>query len=106
MSSGIRAGARRLFRLGLRRADLAASDAQREIDFHLDERIAQLVRGGMTPHDARAEAMRRFGDVARTHAELSASTTRIEAQLSLRERLGGWLDDVRYVARSSPVAWS
>jgi predicted permease len=97
---GIRAGIRRFFRLGVRRAHLAAADAEREIDFHLEARMEQLLRQGMSREEARVEAMRRFGDVEGTRADLSASAVRLEAQLALRDRLDGVRDDLRYASRA------
>ncbi|MGH7679296.1 MAG: permease prefix domain 1-containing protein, partial [Gemmatimonadaceae bacterium] len=97
---GIRDGVRRLFRIALRRDDLARNDVEREIDFHLTARVQQLVAGGMTLEEARAEARRRFGDVAQARAELSESAARREAQLTVRDRLEAFTDDVRYVART------
>jgi predicted permease len=46
------------------RASRAARDVDDELRFHLEMRIAELERGGMTPADARREALRQFGDVA------------------------------------------
>jgi hypothetical protein len=33
-----------------------------EVRFHVETRVEQLVRKGMVPEEARAEALRRFGD--------------------------------------------
>ncbi len=65
----IRPGIRRLFRLAGR------SDANRdlpddEIRLHLQLRIDDLVRGGMSPEEARAEAERLFGAVEEERAAL------------------------------------
>lgn len=98
--SGIRQGIRRLFRLALRREDLARDDVDREIRFHLEQRVAALRAAGMSPSDARAEAERRFGDIESTRAELSASAVRREGQLALSDRIDAVLVDLRYVARA------
>src|ERR1043165_9956323 len=46
------------------------SEALREeMEFHLAEQVAQLQADGMTPECARAEARRRFGNVALKHEE-------------------------------------
>jgi putative ABC transport system permease protein len=97
---GIRAGVRRLFRLALRRRDLARADVDDEIAFHIDARVRQFVAAGMSPDEARSEALRRFGDVAGARAELASSAARQAAQLTMRDRLEAFTDDVRYVARS------
>jgi len=44
------------------RADRHSRDLDREMGFHLDERVDQLVTSGMTEREARREARRRFGN--------------------------------------------
>ena len=97
---GIRDGIRRFFRLAIRREELARQDVDREVAFHIDARIRQLIAAGLSPDAARAEAERRFGDVDRTRMELSASAIRHEAQLTMRDRIDALLADLRYVLRS------
>jgi predicted permease len=97
---GIRDGVRRFFRLAIRRADLARSDVARELDFHIEERMRQLVAGGMSPDAARREAMLRFGDIDQARSELSESAIRQEAQLTMRDRIDAMLTDLRYVLRT------
>lgn len=56
-------GIRRVFRFPSRnRADVGA-DIREEFAFHLDMRVAELVRSGMPEPDARAQARREFGDL-------------------------------------------
>ena len=45
------------------------ADVDAEISYHLDELVAFLIARGMTPEQAQAEAMRRFGSVPRVRAE-------------------------------------
>jgi predicted permease len=97
---GIRAGVRRLFRLALRRPDFARAEVDSEIAFHIEARVEQLVAAGMTPEDARREALQRFGDVERARASLGSSATRHAAKLAFRDRAEALLDDLRYVLRS------
>jgi len=40
-----------------------ARDVDAEIEFHVDGRTADLIDKGLTPQKARAEVLRRFGDV-------------------------------------------
>ncbi|MGD8699686.1 MAG: ABC transporter permease [Gemmatimonadales bacterium] len=47
--------------LNLLRSDQVAHDIDREIDFHLAERVDELIARGMTEAEARHEARRRFG---------------------------------------------
>jgi putative ABC transport system permease protein len=56
------------------------ADVDAEISYHLDELVAYLIARGMTPDQAQAEAMRRFGSVSRVRAECD-----IVDQQSLRE---------------------
>jgi putative ABC transport system permease protein len=53
---------RRIFRLPSSRARIAA-DVYEEIQFHIEERIEQLLATGMSREQARAEVLKRFGDV-------------------------------------------
>lgn len=57
MSQRIRAGVSRLFRLALRRPAEAGDEMDAELRFHFEARIEQLVARGMSPADARAEAL-------------------------------------------------
>lgn len=52
---------RRLVRLRFHTASDRDLDA--EFRFHLDMRAAELARSGLSPEDARAEALRQFGDI-------------------------------------------
>ena len=76
-----------------------------EIRFHIEERVDQLMRRGLTPDQALAEAKRRFGgggtddtfDEARRR--LHASATRREERMQLRDRIEAFGQDVRYALR-------
>jgi predicted permease len=98
---GIRAGVQRLFRLDFRRPEDARADADDELCAVLDARVEYLVARGMTPEDARADAVRRMGgnlDDARRQLHHSAQLR--ERQMQLSERFDDLLSDVRYAARS------
>lgn len=78
--------------LNLMRSDRVARDIEREMDFHLAERVDELVARGMSEAEARREARRRFGH-----------------RPALKERVYNvdvlaWLDstlaDVRYAVRA------
>jgi putative ABC transport system permease protein len=92
-------GLRRLFRLPTTgaRVDTEVSD---ELAFHLAMQARDLEGQGMLPSDARAEAERRFGDVAGARAEL-AGIDRARVRRSWRAEW--WetvVQDVRYSART------
>jgi predicted permease len=91
---------RRLFRLAVRRPVVTRSDADDELDLFLAERIDSLIARGMTPADAREEALRRLGaPLDQVRASLHRSAARRENRLALRDRIADWRDDLRYVAR-------
>src|SRR5690349_210050 len=96
----IRAGVRRLFRLGIHRRDIAQADADDELDSFLAERIEDLLRRGMSPDDAHAEALRRLGgSLEEVRTALRQSSTKREARLGLRSLLDDLVLDARYVVR-------
>jgi predicted permease len=64
-------GARRAFRLPRAGAQVDAQ-VNDELQFHIEERIEELMAQGRTRQEAEAEARRRFGDVARWRKEASA----------------------------------
>ena len=58
--------AKRLFRFAARsRQDIQSTMSQEEFAFHLDMRIDDLMRPGLSEPDARAQALREFGDQSR-----------------------------------------
>jgi predicted permease len=91
--------ARRLFQLAVRRRARLAREVDDEIAFHLEARAAQLIARAMSPDDARAEALRRFGDVDDARQTLNRSASRREARMHLREVLANSWQDIRYAAR-------
>jgi len=97
---GIRAGVKRLFRLPLRRRDLAQADADAELQAFIDERTDDLVRRGLSPSDASAEAIRRLGaPLSEVRESLRTSAARREARLHVRDVLDDFNHDIRYAAR-------
>jgi predicted permease len=70
-----------------------------EIEHHLDERIDELVEGGLTPAAAREEAQRSFGDVARIRRELLDIDRRTERRRVMARMLDDLMQDVRYALR-------
>jgi len=89
---------RRYFRLGLGRRD-AERELDEEIEAHLAMRTEALERGGETPAHARAEALRRFGDVAEAKRRLRASVRERDVRLTRWARLDGLRRDVRHALR-------
>jgi predicted permease len=75
-----RRGIRRLFRFPSRTKTDIRTDIDDELRFHLDMRIADLIRDGLAEHDARAQAAREFGDADRSARQLAARGVTIERQ--------------------------
>src|SRR6185437_8323168 len=91
-------GLRRLMRLdrGSASGERAVDD---ELQFHFEMTMRELMANGMNPDDARREAERRFGDVAR-HRERLASIDR--ARVGREQRAEWWsafAQDLRYALR-------
>ncbi|HEY2854801.1 MAG TPA: ABC transporter permease [Gemmatimonadaceae bacterium] len=89
---------RRLFRLPLTRARILR-DEDDEMQFHLAMRVAELRAGGMSEHEAEAEALRRFGDTADYRAYSSRRATRKARWMSATETLDALAQDVRFTLR-------
>jgi len=96
---GMPEGVRRAFRLPWRGKAQTDRDIDDEVAFHVEMRIAALRASGFTPEDARAEALRRFGDVEEFHDYCQT----IDAPYARRARASrwaqGWMQDVRFAIR-------
>jgi putative ABC transport system permease protein len=66
-----------------------------ELEFHLATRVEELVRSGLPPQAAEAEARRQFGDVAAARAEL----TRMDRRRRMRRRRLTWWTELRQDVR-------
>ena len=91
-------GLRRFFRLD-RGTDDVAKDVDTEIGFHFEMKVQELVARGLSADEARTEAMRRFGDVERTRARLTAIDRDRVVRARRIEWLEGFAQDVRYAVR-------
>jgi predicted permease len=78
--------------LNLMRADRVTRDIDREIEFHLAERVDELVSGGMNESDAWREARRRFG-----HRQTFKERV---YDIDVLAWLDSLLADLRYAARA------
>ena len=77
------------------RPNRLAIDLDDELAFHVAERIDELVAAGLSPEDARAEALRRFGNYP-----LQRDRTR---DMDVIRPLESLLSDLRYGARQLRV---
>jgi putative ABC transport system permease protein len=87
---------RSAFGFGLHRPDKAAAEMDAELAFHIEETAKRLEAKGLRPEDARAEAIRRLGNVA----PLQHSNQHKERTLRMRDLIDDFIDDLRYAARN------
>ncbi len=71
-----------------------------ELDFHLQERIDELVAEGASPEDARREVHQRFGDLSRVRRECLELDRQRDRRIEWRGAVAGVRDDARLALRS------
>jgi putative ABC transport system permease protein len=76
-----------------------AADADAEVQFHLESQIVEYIAGGMTHEEARAAALRRFGDVDGIVHTLQRLGTRRERSVRLADRVDLVRQDIRFALR-------
>ncbi len=91
-------GLRRLFRLAAGRSTVR-DDAAEELRLHLELRAEELVAEGMAPEAARAEALRRFGDLSAIQRSLGSIDREAERSRRRHERLDALFGDLRHGLR-------
>lgn len=69
-------------------------DLDAEIHFHLEERVRRLQAGGMSEEDARAEALRRFGDVAEARTGMAREEQKRRWTMGMRGLFDGFRADM------------
>jgi putative ABC transport system permease protein len=74
-------------------------DVDTEIEFHLAMRVRELIGQGHTAESARAEALRKFGDMARTRAVCMESDYRVHRRKKRRELMNELAQDIRVAFR-------
>jgi putative ABC transport system permease protein len=85
--------------LRLTKPDVAA-DVDDELAFHVEMRVQDYVRRGMSPEDARREALARFGDVAPVRDALVEHDRHAETREQRREFFGDLAQDIAFGFRS------
>src|SRR6185503_17136891 len=80
-------------------SDLDA-DADEELRFHIESRVQEYVAQGMTPEDARAEAMRRFGDLNRARDRVLEIDQQQEQDRRRTDMWEALRQDLRYAGRA------
>ena len=91
-------GVRRIFRLPDSRERLTR-ELDEEVRFHVEMRVARLIARGVPYDDARAEALRRFGDVEDLRDYCQTIEDAHMQRARTRERLGTVLQDSRFALR-------
>ena len=77
----------------------AAQDVREELDFHVEMRTRELIAAGRAPEDARAEALRAFGNLAAVSAECTELGDARDRERDRREWLAEVRQDVAYAVR-------
>lgn len=83
----------------LRRSDVAA-DVDEELQLHLDLRIAELREAGISPDEARATALRQFGDLEATRRYCRQQDVAKENVMQRTLWFADLVQDVRIAVRS------
>ena len=96
----LRAGIRRLFRLPIRSAAGAHADADEELDALIASRVEYLVARGMSPHDARREALARLGaPLDQARRQLHHSAEHREHRMRFNDFVASVVEDLQYAVR-------
>ncbi|MFI5233626.1 MAG: permease prefix domain 1-containing protein, partial [Gemmatimonadales bacterium] len=96
---------RRLFKFPWRTARDIRTDVDDELRFHIEERTSALVASGLTPDDARTQALREFGDVDDARRYINQLDRGTESAARRKDYLGELRLDFTYALRklrSSP----
>jgi len=91
---------KRAFRLRRPLQEDAEASVDEELAFHLSEVEEELARTGWDPADARAEALRRFGNVDETRAYCARMQTRRDREGKTAMWIEELRQDVRYAMRT------
>ena len=83
-----------------RRRDSIEAEIQEELDLHFDMKVEALQAHGLSPEDARREAVRQFGDVERTRRYCRQQDLQKETQMQRTLLIGDLVQDARISLRS------
>jgi predicted permease len=95
---------RRFFRLPWRTSQQIRRDVDEELSFHLDMRVEALIAMGMPADDARARALREFGDLEDARRYIGAVDRGIEATQRRSDYMRDLWQDIGYAARKLRAA--
>ncbi len=91
---------RRFLQLPWRSRASIARDVDNELAFHLEMRIAELIRLGHSRADAECRAREEFGDLEFTRNYCRTMDEHMETRMRFSDRLSDWRQDVRYALRT------
>ena len=92
-------GIRRVFRLEIRHDGDRERELDEEIQFHIEQRAADLIALGLSPEQARAEALARFGPYDESRERLLESARSRDEVLTMIDRFENFSSDARYALR-------
>lgn len=81
-----------------------AADVDDEFAFHVETRIDQLMGQGLTPKQARDEALRGFGDIQRVKSICRTLAEERERSMRRTEWWADWRHDLRFAIRQLAVS--
>lgn len=76
------------------------SDVDEELAFHIAMRVERNIALGMSSDDARRDAERRFGEIARWRQQLIDHDTRKHASHERQQIMADFFQDIQYAVRS------
>ena len=88
-----------LFQFWRRTRAMIRRDVDAELQFHLDTRTDELLRAGVSPEDAQAQALREFGDLEDARRYIRRVDTNIEHQRRRRDYMSELRQDLVYGVR-------
>jgi predicted permease len=91
-------GVRRVFRLPSTE-DRLARELDEEVEYHMERRVARLIAAGVPDEEARAEALRRFGDVNDLRTYCHDIERAHMQRMQTAERLESVIQDARVAVR-------
>ena len=91
--------ARRLFRFVARSRNDIHGDVHDEFAFHIDMRVEDLVKFGLSPADARAQALREFGSYTNGIRASTREGTNMERQRTMTRLVSEFRQDAKFGAR-------
>lgn len=90
---------RRLVEMPTRAPEGIDRDLDDEVAFHLEMRIRDLIRGGVTADEARRQAEVEFGDATRLKHDLAREDRSAQQDRRIRRWLADLLSDLRFAVR-------